>query len=570
MPSENVDPKRRELARRELAEAHNRLMRTSPAYAEASRESDRWWDEEMERLRSAQASGILHRWTDDQLAEVGLPPHTDATRTPPAPSREPGSGRWPRQNTGPPEFVAARILIKALADGGTIWRDGPTGSVAMAGRTGESDVAAALPYLAEGMLDGLPVPVPADLEQRGWVVALEEAELPMRWPSHGLTEAMRTGSPDPSVLDADHLRAIFRPQEHTLPDYTQFEMIRAWLRNVVARLALPGTPVQSYLVLRSLQTGSGKTTAARMLCLQDADLHGSDTFAPHLWGGCFRPTLYTSRGYVDRSRADRSLAGCAWVLMDECAQFLGKPGNVEYLSEMVTATTVLSDQKYVREQTVPAMHTVIGTTQREEFLSDSTGLRRLHVVDTATDGINLELLASTVWQMYVATWHEGLWRDAATRDLPPDMWHAAESGARTTMTLNHWAGMIADILGCDGHGEDPCWVLGFDVSDALTQTMAYRRRDTQKALHQPTKEFIATGATRFDTAVSRREFKAAMEELGFVERKVRWFDFAGAAETQQHSRIWLNQAAAMARRLRKDNSNRLNPTLPDGAHVTSI
>ena len=448
--------------------------------------------------------------------------------------------------------------MKALAGAKLIWIEGHTGKVKIKGTDKIEIIARHIKMRGHKMLNGLAST--KNVSQAAIQVAIEELAathkaLPIRWRSYGLTDLMEATLSNPKVLSDERINEIFDFVDDNLPIEVQCEYIRAFIRNCIARMVLPGCSTQSALILRSIVTGSGKTTAAQMLCLQDESIKHYAEIEPLMYQGMFRSKLYTSRGYFDQSKIERALAGCVWALIDECAAVLGKQSNVEYLSELVTKRRIESDQKYIDEVTIPAQHNVIGTTQRMEFIGDDTGLRRYHICDTSTNAIDLDKLGETIWEMYVATYHEMKWKDDATRDIPQHMWQQSEAGARQSMVLPHWASMIQDLLGEDGHGREPKWVHPDFLSDALDTKMAKDRNDMTTSASEFGK--TSARALHFYAPLSRKEFSEAMLALGFIRTtRCRWFDDNG---DQHQGTLYLNQKAAYTKRLRKDSNNCLKP-----------
>lgn len=237
----------------------------------------------------------------------------------------------------------------------------------------------------------------------------------------------------------------------------------------VRRARRPGCKFDEMLILESDQ-GLNKSSALRVLAVRE------DWFTDDL------PLNVDSKVFIERTRGH-------WII--EAAELKGiRKGDVEHLKNMLSRRTDKARLAYGRiTEEVPRQCIMIGSTNSQKYLRDTTGNRRFWPV--RVQRFDVQSLAGEVDQ---------LWAEAALREangesirLNPKLYPLATAAQQMRQAEDPWLHRLEDVLG--------------DIEGKLLAEDAWRI--VGKPPGQRTQE-------------DNERFGAALKELGFVRVKRRF------------------------------------------------
>jgi predicted P-loop ATPase len=234
-----------------------------------------------------------------------------------------------------------------------------------------------------------------------------------------------------------------------------------WLVAGVRRVRSPGCKFDEMLILEHEVQGTDKSTALAILAVRDDWF--TDDLPLHIEG---KQVIETLRG--------------RWII--EAGELSGmKRADIAHLKALLSRQTDRARLSYDRiPSEVPRQCVIAGTTNKHEYLLDTTGNRRYWPV--RCKGFNIEALRRD---------RDQLWAEAATREatgasirLKPELWPKAAEQQAQRLTQDPWLEELREELG-DFKGKismGTIWTI-LNVPNAhKTQVQSVRASDAMRAL----------------------------------------------------------------------------------------
>lgn len=183
---------------------------------------------------------------------------------------------------------------------------------------------------------------------------------------------------------------------HLLPDYLGvedteyiYQVMRLWMLGAVTRIYQPGAKFDYTVIFKGRQ-GLGKSTFLQLLAL-DSD-----------W---FNDSLDS----LDSDKSAQSLMG-SWIIeLAELKSLARTAGGVDSVKRFLTATQDKLRLPYERRADIFLRQCVFaGTTNRDDFLSDSTGNRRFLVIEAGVNEPTKSLFVPEAMEDIKAAWAEAV------------------------------------------------------------------------------------------------------------------------------------------------------------------
>lgn len=229
----------------------------------------------------------------------------------------------------------------------------------------------------------------------------------------------------------------------------------------VRRVRQPGCKFDEMMVLESAQ-GTEKSTALEALCPQE------DWFSDNL------PLSADSKRVIEQTRGK-------WIL--EAAELSGmRKSDIEHLKAFLSRRVDIARMSYDRMMTErPRNFIVIGTTNSNQYLKDSTGNRRYWPVRITKFNVGeLRRDRNQLWAEASKLEAEG-----ASIRLDPSLWNQAEVQQERRRLEDPWEIRLAQVLG-DCRGKiltDDIWaIVGMDQIAKRTQIDFVRLSDALRRL----------------------------------------------------------------------------------------
>lgn len=166
------------------------------------------------------------------------------------------------------------------------------------------------------------------------------------------------------------------------------EVLRKWLIGCVARVYEPGCKVDQALILKA---GQGK---------------GKSTFFELMGGKWFTGSL----GDLSNEKDDRLIIARYWICeWGEIDRVFAGANRSEKVKQIVTSRDDVFRAPYGRTpDSHPRRSVLVGTTNRDDFLTDHTGNRRFPVIENRSNNMTwVEANRERIWARAVAEYRAG-------------------------------------------------------------------------------------------------------------------------------------------------------------------